>query len=71
MDTTQFSQWSDDDLVTTKEAAIYLGGISNPLSSSTLFYWRSKGCGPEFIRVGSSIRYRISSLKNFIKCGEK
>lgn len=69
MDNIQRPHWSDDDLITAKEAAIYLGGKIKPLACSTLFYWRLNGGGPTFIRVGKSIRYRVADLKAFIQHG--
>ncbi|WP_109465263.1 helix-turn-helix transcriptional regulator [Albibacillus kandeliae] len=55
-----------DGLLNTKEAARYLG-----LSHYTLEKWRSKGIGPDCLRVGSkAIRYRQSDLDAFILGGE-
>ena len=58
--------WSDQDPLTPKTTAIFLGG-SKPLSLSTLSNWRRNGEGPEYIRVGKSIRYPLSGLNKFIK----
>lgn len=70
MDNIQRPQWSDDDLITTKQAATYLGGNVKPLACATLFYWRQNGGGPKFFRVGKkSIRYRVADLKDFINSG--
>jgi hypothetical protein len=71
MDNIQRPLWSDDDLIPPKEAAIFLGGKSKPLALSTLTYWRLRGVGPKYIRIGGSIRYRVSSLKNFMLIEEK
>jgi predicted DNA-binding transcriptional regulator AlpA len=50
-----------DDLLTTKEAATLLG-----LKYGTLEIWRSKGQGPEFLKLGDSngaaVRYQRSVL---------
>ena len=50
-----------DDLLTTKEAASYLG-----LKYGTLEIWRSKGRGPQFLKLGDShgaaVRYERSVL---------
>ena len=32
----------------------------------TLEFWRNNGKGPRFIRVGKSIRYRVSSVDSWI-----
>ncbi len=52
------------DLMTTKEAAHYLG-----TSEGTLPIWRHRGVGPEFVRIGRNIRYRRSALDDFIEAG--
>lgn len=57
--------WSDQDQLTPKHAAIFLGG-SKPLALSTLSNWRRDGIGPAFTRVGKSIRYPVSGLKEFL-----
>jgi excisionase family DNA binding protein len=44
-------------LVTTKEAAVYLG-----LAEVTLRQWRGQGRGPRFVRAGRAIRYREADL---------
>ena len=50
------------DLRTTPQAAEYLGK-----SSHTLALWRrQKGKGPEFIRVGGAVRYRVEALDVFL-----
>lgn len=57
----------DDPLMTTREAADYLG-----LSENTLEQWRSlasrsgKWKGPRFHRLESSVRYRRSDLEAYI-----
>ena len=35
------------------------------LSDSTLERWRREGKGPRFVRIGRSIRYKVSDLKMF------
>jgi hypothetical protein len=47
-----------DVLLTVKEAAAFLR-----LSPNTLNWRRSHGEGPAFVRVGRSIRYRLSDLR--------
>lgn len=37
------------------------------VSVRTLEYWRSKGGGPEFVKVGKLARYRTSAVKAYIE----
>ncbi len=37
------------------------------VSPRTLQAWRVRGCGPTFIKVGRSVRYRIGDLHEFVK----
>lgn len=60
------SQWSDDDQLTPQLTAIWLGGSNKPLNIATLALWRRIGVGPTFTRVGKSIRYPVSGLKEFV-----
>jgi hypothetical protein len=32
----------------------------------TLRNWRSKGCGPRYVKIGRSVRYRPEDLRKFI-----
>ena len=48
-------------LLTTKEAAQYLG-----LASTTLDKWRLVGKGPSFMRFGRTVRYRQSDLDAYM-----
>lgn len=57
--------YNPDPLLTTKEAATYLG-----LKPCTLEKWRCQGIGPEWERIGTkSIRYHLSALDACIKEG--
>ena len=47
------------------EAARYLR-----LSPKTLRQWRSSGCGPQYYRVGGSIRYDQKHLEKFLIAGQ-
>lgn len=58
--------WSDEDQLTPQLAAIFLGGSNKPLALNTLALWRKKGVGPKYIKVGKSIRYPVSGLKEFV-----
>jgi len=49
-------------LLTTKEAAAYLN-----IKPETLTTWRWAGKGPKAVKVGSSVRYRMSDLEAFIE----
>lgn len=55
---------SENTLLNEKLAASHLG-----LSTSVLRSWRCKTrgiCGPSFIRVGRSIRYRLTDLESWL-----
>ncbi len=52
--------------VTSHEAGRILGG-TKPISPRTLAYWRSIGFGPEYVRIGKSIRYPIEGLQRFLE----
>lgn len=36
------------------------------ISKGTLPVWRNKGKGPEYIKIGSNVRYRMSDIQRFI-----
>ncbi|WP_313008910.1 helix-turn-helix transcriptional regulator [Stutzerimonas nitrititolerans] len=53
----------DDALVTAAEAAAFLR-----LKVNTLAWYRCKGCGPSFVRIGgTSIRYRLGDIRAYAK----
>lgn len=43
------------------EAAAFLG-----LSADTLPRWRWAGKGPTFVKIGRSVRYRLSDLETYL-----
>ncbi len=49
-------------LLSDKETANLLG-----ISVKTLPVWRHKGKGPNYIRVESSIRYKLSDIHSYLK----
>jgi hypothetical protein len=51
-----------DPLLTEVQAADFLG-----LSIRTLQAWRTKVCGPAFVRAGRAVRYRRSDLMRWIE----
>jgi predicted DNA-binding transcriptional regulator AlpA len=51
-----------DPLLTPKEAAKFLN-----LSTSWLAKSRTTGEGPEFVKIGHAVRYRMSSLEKFLQ----
>lgn len=57
-------QSSQKALLTTSEAAAYLG-----LAISTLNKWRCFGEGPQFIKLGRAVRYRLDDLDRFVEIG--
>ena len=44
--------------MTTREAAAFLG-----FTAGTLRVWRSKGKGPNYYKVGSTVRYEMDDLE--------
>jgi predicted DNA-binding transcriptional regulator AlpA len=53
--------WSADRLITTKIAADLLGRHPAVLAD-----WRHQKRGPRYIKIGKSIRYRLSDIDNWI-----
>jgi hypothetical protein len=51
---------------TVQEAAAELG-----LSVHTLNCWRVKGCGPEFHKFGSTVRYSDEAIQKFKEAGKR
>ncbi|MCD6077355.1 MAG: hypothetical protein K0R89_1293 [Ramlibacter sp.] len=52
----------DEALLTTHEAAAVLR-----LRRTTLAWHRSQGGGPEYVHVGSRVRYRMGALRAYMK----
>ena len=48
-------------LIRTEDAAELLG-----LSPATLHHWRSRGEGPQFVKLGGAVRYRPEDLEKWI-----
>jgi len=48
--------------LTTKEVAHYLN-----VSPTTLKLWRHQGIGPQYAKVGQSVRYDSEELERYIK----
>lgn len=46
---------------------IHIGGQENPISVLTLADWRTKGIGPDYVKVGRLIRYRQADLDAWIE----
>lgn len=49
-------------LVTTQQAAEYLGG----LKKNTLEGWRVQGRGVPFVKIGRLVRYRVEDLDAYL-----
>ena len=62
---TEAFNWSDEDLLPPRLAAVFLGGTAKPISLPTLALWRRQGTGPVFVSLHKSIRYPVSGLKAF------
>jgi hypothetical protein len=54
-------------LVTTEQAAEYIGGDDKPLKTNTLEGWRVQGIGPRYIKIGRLVRYRVEDLDTFLE----
>lgn len=56
----------DDDLLVPDKVAASILGLDNP---KTLANWRSqrRNTDLEFIRIGRSVRYRLGTLRAFVK----
>ena len=37
------------------------------LSPRTLQAWRVRGCGPQFVKVGRSVRYQLEHVEEYVK----
>lgn len=55
------------DLVTTCEAAKYLGN----LKANTLEGWRVRGYGPRYIKIGRLVRYSVDDLNTYIEAQKR
>ncbi|SDK50925.1 hypothetical protein SAMN05192566_1452 [Methylophilus rhizosphaerae] len=62
----QRTLFSDSDLLTTAQTAVFIGGTQTPIPRSTLHYWRTKGVGPSYYRLGNAIRYKVDDLKAYL-----
>jgi hypothetical protein len=49
-------------LISTKQAAEMLGTTEGTLKS-----WRSRGIGPDWVKLGAAVRYDVAHLLEFIK----
>ena len=58
-------KYSMSDLLVSKEAAVYLR-----ISEDTLRRWRSKGLGPQYIKIHGRILYRRRELERFLDLNE-
>ena len=52
---------SPDELISNDHAAHELG-----LKPDTLTAWRARGCGPNFVKVGRSVRYSRADLADWL-----
>jgi predicted DNA-binding transcriptional regulator AlpA len=60
MNDTDFNLSPDDRCLKTAEVAEYLG-----MSAKTLKTYRADGLGPEFVKFGRMVRYRLSDVKKW------
>lgn len=50
-----------DKLLDTKQLAQYLG-----IAASTILQYRADGTGPQYIKLGHLVRYRISDVEKWL-----
>lgn len=50
------------ELLTTSEASKLIG-----ISAGTLTIWRSLGKGPDYVKIGGKVRYRVDAMVKFLK----
>jgi len=55
-------------LMSSAELAAYLGG---EITVSALAAWRSRGTGPDWIKVGHGVRYRPAAVEAWLKACER
>jgi len=55
-----------NEIMTTAQAAQFLG-----LRTNTLEIWRYRGTGPQYLKLGRAVRYRLSDLEDFIQACTK
>jgi hypothetical protein len=53
-------------LMTTQETADYLSRVGVQTSARTLEAWRREGKGPDYLRVQGRVRYRPSTVREWI-----
>lgn len=53
----------NQNLVSTEQAAEYLGG----LKPNTIEGWRVRGEGPRYLKIGRLVRYRIEDLDAYLE----
>jgi hypothetical protein len=59
-----------DPLLAPEDAAVILGPPGKPAALATLQWWRYKGRGPKYVKIGRHVYYRESALREFIQRGE-
>jgi hypothetical protein len=68
------------ELLTTDEAAVYLGGKGRPFKPQTLAYWRTIGEGPAYLKLsskigkserGGAVRYETAALDAFLEASRR
>lgn len=59
---------SEEKFLTRSEAAEYISKIHNfPLSYATLSTYAWKGSGPDYVKLGKKIMYKIIDLDEWVK----
>lgn len=59
------------DYMTPEDAGRYLGPPGNPIPATTLQWWRTKGRGPRYFKVGRKVIYARRDLDDFREAGKR
>lgn len=53
----------NEELLTPEQASAHLGGVP----AATLQFWRCRGGGPRFVKIGRAVFYRRRDVVEFIE----
>lgn len=57
---------NDDILIPSRQLPAYVG-----LSIQTLARWRHEGKGPEYVKIGRMVAYRVKAVRSWLGSGER
>lgn len=58
-----------NDLLTTEQAAAE--EFDSKISPATMQWWRAKGRGPKYLKIGRRVVYRRCDLRAYVEAGER